>query len=128
IGLTDFPLALVSTPAIDGLANVPYIVFSTNAFALLGLIELFFLIGGLLTRLVYLSYGLALVLGFIGIKLIVEAMHTNSLAFVNNGEPIAWAPPIPTWLSLVIIISILAVTTVASLLKSRRDANASLRE
>src|SRR5699024_6729665 len=104
-----------------------YIVFSTNAFALLGLIELYFLIGGLLTRLVYLSYGLALVLGFIGFKLIVEAMHGNNLTFINGGDPIAWAPPISTWLSLVIIISILAVTTIASLLKSRSAAQDSAR-
>jgi len=100
-------------------------VFATNAFALLGLVELYFLIGGLLKRLVYLSFGLALVLGFIGIKLIIEAMHGNSLPFLNGGEPIHLVPPIPTWLSLVIILSILAITTVASLLKSRRDADRS---
>src|SRR5699024_1070623 len=122
IGMTDILFALDSIPAIYGLTNVPYIVFSTNAFALLGLIELFFLIGGLLTRLVYLSYGLALVLGFIGIKLVIEAMHGNNLSFLNGGDPIHLVPGIPTWLSLVIIISILALTTIASLLKSRSDA------
>jgi len=125
IGMTDILFALDSIPAIYGLTNEPYIVFATNAFALLGLVELYFLIGGLLKRLVYLSFGLALVLGFIGIKLIIEAMHGNSLPFLNGGEPFHLVPQIPTWLSLVIILSILAVTTVASLLKSRRDATQS---
>ena len=121
IGMTDILFALDSIPAIYGLTDVPYIVFATNAFALLGLVELYFLIGGLLKRLVYLSFGLALVLGFIGVKLIIEAMHGNSLPFLNGGEPIHLVPPIPTWLSLVIILSILAITTIASLAKSRRD-------
>jgi tellurite resistance protein TerC len=122
IGMTDILFALDSIPAIYGLTNEPYIVFATNAFALLGLVELYFLIGGLLKRLVYLSFGLALVLGFIGIKLIIEAMHGNSLPFLNGGDPIHVVPEIPTWLSLVIILSILAITTIASLAKSRRDA------
>lgn len=120
IGMTDILFALDSIPAIFGLTDVPYIVFTTNAFALLGLIELYFLIGGLLKKLVYLSLGLAVVLGFIGVKLIIEAMHGNRLPFLNNGEPIHLVPAIPTWLSLLIIISILAITIVASLLKSRR--------
>ena len=119
IGMTDILFALDSIPAIYGLTKVPYIVFATNAFALLGLIELYFLIGGLLTKLVYLSLGLAVVLGFIGVKLIIGAMHDNTLPFLNGGEPIHLIPAIPTWLSLVIIVSILAVTTIASLLKSR---------
>jgi tellurite resistance protein TerC len=118
IGMTDILFALDSIPAIYGLTNEPYIVFATNAFALLGLVELYFLIGGLLKRLVYLSFGLALVLGFIGIKLIIEAMHGNRLPFLNGGEPIHLVPAIPTWLSLVIILSILTVTTIASLVKS----------
>jgi tellurite resistance protein TerC len=122
IGMTDILFALDSIPAIYGLTNEPYIVFTANAFALLGLVELYFLIGGLLKKLVYLSLGLAVVLGFIGIKLVIEAMHGNSLPFLNGGEPIHIVPAIPTWLSLVIILSILAVTTIASLLKSRRDA------
>lgn len=120
IGMTDILFALDSIPAIFGLTDVPYIVFTTNAFALLGLIELYFLIGGLLKKLVYLSLGLAVVLGFIGVKLIIEAMHGNRLPFLNSGEPIHLVPAIPTWLSLLIIISILAITVVASLLKSRR--------
>ncbi|MGH8215283.1 MAG: TerC/Alx family metal homeostasis membrane protein [Rhodanobacteraceae bacterium] len=125
IGMTDILFALDSIPAIYGLTDVPYIVFATNAFALLGLIELYFLIGGLLRKLVYLSIGLAVVLGFIGIKLIIEAMHGNNLAFLNGGEPIDLVPAIPTWLSLLVILSILAVTTIASLMKARLDAAAS---
>lgn len=121
IGMTDILFALDSIPAIYGLTDVPYIVFATNAFALLGLIELYFLIGGLLKRLVYLSLGLAVVLGFIGIKLVIEAMHGNQLSFLNGGEPIHIIPAIPTWLSLVIIIAILAITTIASLARNRRE-------
>ena len=119
IGFTDILFALDSIPAIFGLTSEPYIVFATNAFALLGLIELYFLIGGLLGRLVYLSLGLALVLAFIGVKLVLEAMHGNELAFINGGQPIPWAPEISTTLSLIIILSILAVTTIASLIKNR---------
>ncbi len=120
IGLTDILFALDSIPAIYGLTKVPYIVFTTNAFALLGLIELYFLIGGLLKKLAYLSLGLALVLGFIGIKLVLHAMHENTLPFINGGEGIHWAPDIPTWLSLVVIVAVLAVTIIASLLGGRR--------
>ncbi|HET6632291.1 MAG TPA: TerC family protein [Rhodanobacteraceae bacterium] len=119
IGMTDIMFALDSIPAIYGLTDAPYIVFTTNAFALLGLIELYFLIGGLLKRLVYLSLGLAVVLVFIGIKLIIEAMHGNRLGFINGGEPIHLVPAIPTSLSLLVIVAILAVTTIASLLKGR---------
>ncbi len=111
--------ALDSIPAIFGLTKVPYIVFAANAFALLGLIELYFLIGGLLKKLVYLSFGLALVLGFIGVKLVIEAMHSNRITFINGGEPIDLVPAIPTWLSLIIIIGILALTTITSLVKTR---------
>lgn len=120
IGMTDILFALDSIPAIYGLTNVPYIVFATNAFALLGLVELYFLIGGLLKRLVYLSLGLAVVLVFIGIKLVIEAMHSNTLPFLNGGQPIHLLPAIPTWLSLLVIIAILAVTTIASLIHDRR--------
>lgn len=124
IGTTDILFALDSVPAIYGLTNVPYIVFATNAFALLGLVELYFLIGGLLRKLVYLSFGLALVLGFIGVKLVIEAMHSNTLPFLNGGEPIHAVPAIPTWLSLLVILGILAVTTIASLVSSRNTAAA----
>ncbi|HEU4856604.1 MAG TPA: TerC family protein [Rhodanobacteraceae bacterium] len=127
IGMTDILFALDSIPAIYGLTDEPYIVFTANAFALLGLVELYFLIGGLLKRLVYLSFGLALVLGFIGVKLVLHAMHVNRLAFINSGQPIGWAPDIPTWLSLVVIVSILVITTIASLLSGRRNDAGSTR-
>ena len=119
LGTTDLLFALDSIPAIYGLTKDPYIVFTANIFALMGLRQLYFLIGGLLQRLIYLSYGLAFLLGFIGVKLILHAMHENELPFINGGEHIEWAPDIPIWLSLVVIIGTLAVTAVASLLASR---------
>ncbi len=122
IGSTDVLFALDSIPAIFGLTKEPYIVFTTNAFALLGLRQLYFLIGGLLQRLVYLSEGLSVILAFIGVKLVLEALHTNELPFVNGGEPVPWAPEIPIWLSLTIILGTLTVATVASLVATRRSA------
>lgn len=119
IGSTDVLFALDSIPAIFGLTQEPYIVFTANAFALLGLRQLYFLLGGLLRRLVYLSQGLAVILAFIGVKLVLEALHTNELPFINGGEPVEWAPEIPIWLSLTVILGTLAVATVASLLKTR---------
>ncbi len=123
LGTTDLVFALDSIPAIFGLTQEPYIVFAANVFALLGLRQLYFLLGDLLNRLVYLSIGLAIVLGFIGVKLVLEALHTNTLPFLNGGEPVP--VPVPsTGLSLAIIVTVLAVTTVASLLASRREQNA----
>ncbi|MCV2395763.1 TerC family protein [Actinotalea sp. M2MS4P-6] len=123
IGTTDVLFALDSIPAIFGLTKEPYIVFTANAFALLGLRQLFFLLGGLLERLVYLSEGLAVVLGFIGVKLVLEALHTNEVPFINGGEPVEWAPAIPTLVSLGVIVVVLAVAAIASLIKTRRDAD-----
>jgi tellurite resistance protein TerC len=120
LGTTDLLFALDSIPAIYGLTKEPYLVLTANIFALMGLRQLYFLIGGLLKRLIYLSYGLAVLLGFIGVKLILHAMHENELPFVNGGEHIAWAPDIPILVSLGAIIGILAVTTVASLVASAR--------
>jgi tellurite resistance protein TerC len=122
IGSTDIVFALDSIPAIYGLTEEPYIVFTANAFALLGLRQLYFLIGGLLDRLVYLSQGLAFILGFIGVKLFLHALHVNEVPFINGGEPVDWAPEIPIWLSLTIILGTLTVATVASLIKTRNDA------
>ena len=119
LGTTDLLFALDSIPAIYGLTEEPYLVFTANVFALMGLRQLYFLIGGLLQRLIYLSYGLAILLGFIGVKLVLHAMHENELPFINGGEPIAWAPDIPIWLSLVVIVGTLAVTAVVSLAVSR---------
>lgn len=118
IGATDILFALDSIPAIYGLTKAPYIVFATNAFALLGLIQLYFLLEGLLDRLVYLSQGLAIILAFIGIKLIIEALHANELPFINNGNHVTLIPEIPIWLSLAVIVGILFITTVASLARS----------
>ena len=120
LGMTDLLFALDSIPAIYGLTNEPYLVLTANIFALMGLRQLYFLIGDLLKRLVYLSYGLAFLLLFIGVKLIFHAMHENSLPFVNGGEPVSWAPDLPIWISLVVIVGTLAVTTVASLAADRR--------
>ncbi len=119
IGTTDLLFALDSIPAIFGLTQEPYLVFTANAFALMGLRQLFFLIGGLLDKLVYLSVGLAVVLGFIGLKLVMEALHHDG---------VSWAPEIPILVSLAIIVGTLAVTTVASLWKVRRDRDKELAE
>jgi tellurite resistance protein TerC len=119
LGTTDLLFALDSIPAIYGLTKEPYLVFAANVFALMGLRQLYFLIGGLLERLVYLSLGLSFVLGFIGVKLVLEALHENELPFVNGGEHVD-VPEIPIWLSLVVILATLAITTVASLVKVRR--------
>jgi len=121
LGMTDLLFALDSIPAIYGLTDAPYIVFTANAFALLGLLQLYFLLGGLLDRLVYLGLGLSLILAFIGVKLIIHAMEANTLPFLNGGQPIEGLPHIETSFSLSVIIGILVVTTVASLLKSRSD-------
>ncbi len=118
IGTTDLLFAVDSIPAIFGLTQIPFLVFTANVFALMGLRQLFFLLGNLLDRLVFLGIGLAAVLGFIGVKLILEAMHENSLPFLNNGEPFD-VPVISNWLSLLVIIVILAITVIASLLHER---------
>jgi tellurite resistance protein TerC len=119
LGTTDLLFALDSIPAIFGLTREPFIVFTANVFALMGLRQLYFLLGGLLQRLVYLSMGLAAILGFIGVKLVLEAAHENSLPFVNGGQPLSGVPTIPIWLSLSVILGVLVVATVASLLKTR---------
>jgi tellurite resistance protein TerC len=125
IGTADVIFAVDSIPAIFGLTQETFLVFTANAFSLLGLRQLFFLIDGLLDRLVYLAYGLAVILGFIGSKLVIHALHTNELPFINGGEHVTLIPEIPTWLSLAVILGTLLATTVASLAKSRRDRAAS---
>ncbi|MHC9295593.1 TerC family protein [Mycobacterium sp. LTG2003] len=122
LGTTDLLFALDSIPAIYGLTQEPYLVFTANVFALMGLRQLYFLLGDLLKRLVYLSQGLAFILAFIGVKLILHALHENELPFINGGEPVH-VPEIPTLASLGVIIVTLLITTVASLYKTRvRDA------
>ena len=118
IGTTDLMFAVDSIPAIFGLTQEGYLVFTANVFALMGLRQLYFLLGGLLDRLVYLSYGLAAVLGFIGVKLVLHALHENNLSFINDGQPVEWAPDVPTLASLLAIVGILGIATVLSLIKS----------
>ena len=112
IGTTDLLFALDSIPAIFGLTKEPYLVFTANAFALMGLRQLYFLIGGLLDRLIYLSVGLSVILAFIGVKLILEAMHEDG---------VSWAPEISIAVSLAFIIGTLTLTTILSILRTRRD-------
>jgi tellurite resistance protein TerC len=128
IGTTDLIFALDSIPAIFGITQEPYLVFTANVFALMGLRQLYFLLGGLLDRLVYLNIGLAVVLGFIGVKLVLEALAGNNLPFINGGEHVGWAPHIPIWLSLVVILGTLAIATAASLIKSGSDRRRELAD
>jgi tellurite resistance protein TerC len=121
IGVTDLLFAIDSIPAIFGITTSPFIVFTANIFALMGLRQLYFLLGDLLDRLRYLHYGIAFILAFIGVKLVFHAMHVNELPFINNGEHIEWAPEISTWMSLGVIIVAMTVATVASLIASARD-------
>ncbi|MBB1253493.1 TerC family protein [Streptomyces alkaliterrae] len=112
IGTTDVLFALDSIPAIFGLTQDPYIVFTANAFALMGLRQLYFLIGGLLKKLVHLAYGLSVILGFIGVKLVLHALH----------EAGVHVPEVSIAFSLTVIGAVLLVTTVTSLYASRRAA------
>lgn len=118
IGGTDVLFALDSIPAIFGLTQSVFIVFTATAFSLLGLRQLYFLIDGLLDRLIYLSYGLAAILGFVGVKLILHALHENNLPFVNDADPVD-VPEISTSLSLSVIVGVLIVTVAASLVSGR---------
>jgi tellurite resistance protein TerC len=127
LGTTDLLFALDSIPAIYGLTQEPFLVLTANIFALMGLRQLYFLIGGLLKRLVYLGVGLAILLAFIGTKLILHAIHVNELPFINGGRPVSGAPEISIGQSLGVIVGILTITTIASLLKSRTDNKAALK-
>jgi tellurite resistance protein TerC len=120
IGTADLLFAVDSIPAIFGLTKEPYLVFTANAFALMGLRQLYFLLGGLLRKLIYLPIGLAVILAFIGVKLILEALHSNVLPFINGGENLP-VPEIPIVVSLVVIVIVLVITTAASLYRTRRD-------
>jgi tellurite resistance protein TerC len=114
IGGTDVLFALDSIPAIFGLTQNVFLVFTATAFSLLGLRQLYFLIDGLLDRLVYLSYGLATILGFIGVRLILHALHENNVPFINGGRPVD-VGEISTGVSLAVIVGVLVVTVIASL-------------
>jgi tellurite resistance protein TerC len=119
IGLTDLMFAVDSIPAIFGLTQSPFIVFTANIFALMGLRQLYFLLGGLMTRLIYLKHALSVILAFIGVKLVLHAMHVNELPFINGGHHIEWAPEIPTFVSLGVIVATIVVAVAASLLSPK---------
>ncbi|KOA57856.1 TerC family protein [Bifidobacterium breve] len=124
IGTTDVMFAFDSIPAIFGLTKDPFLVFTSNVFALLGLQQLYFLLGALLDKLVYLPIGLSVVLGFIGVKLIMEALHGNTLPFINGGEGVHWAPEVPTWLSLAVIVLAIGGAALASVVKMKQVESA----
>lgn len=121
IGFTDLIFAIDSIPAIFGITQSPFIVFTANVFALMGLRQLYFLLGGLLDKLEYLHLGIAFILAFIGAKLFFHAMHVNELPFINGGQPILWAPEISTWISLGVIVTAMVVATLASVVFKKKD-------
>ena len=125
LGTTDLLFALDSIPAIYGLTKEPYLVFTANVFALMGLRQLYFLLGDLLKRLIYLSQGLSVLLAFIGVKLVLHALHENELSFINGGEKVP-VPEIPTLLSLGVIVVVLGSTAIVSLVVSGRRVRAGL--
>ena len=112
--------AFDSIPAIYGITSEAFLVFTTNAFSLMGLRQMYFLLDGLLDRLVYLSYGLGIILGFIGVKLLLHALHENNLPFINGGENVT-VPEVGTVTSLLVIVGVLVITVVASVIKNKRD-------
>jgi len=122
LGLTDLLFALDSIPAIFGITTDPFLVFAANIFALMGLRQLYFLLGDLINKLVYLHYGIAFILAFIGVKLVFHALHTNQLPFINGGNSVEWAPEISIVTSLAVIVGSMAVATVASLIKIRVES------
>ncbi|MFC6354443.1 TerC family protein [Rothia nasimurium] len=126
IGGTDILFALDSIPAIFGLTQEAYIVFTATAFSLMGLRQLYFLIDGLLDRLIYLSWGLSIILAFIGVKLLLHALHSNTLPFVNDGHPVH-VVEVGIELSLAVIVGVLIVTVLASLYSPKGRALATIQ-
>jgi tellurite resistance protein TerC len=122
IALTDVMFAFDSIPAIFGITTDAFIVFAANVLALMGLRQLYFLLGGLLDKLEYLKYGIAFILGFIGFKLIAHAMHENELPFINGGHHIDWAPEISTNTSLIVIVASISIAAIASAVKIKLSA------
>ena len=120
IGITDVIFAIDSIPAIFGITTNPFIVFTANVLALMGLRQLYFLLGHLVDKLEYLKFGIAFILAFIGIKLVLHAFHENELPFINGGQNVP-VPEIDTWTSLIVIVLAMTVAVVASLLKIRRE-------
>jgi tellurite resistance protein TerC len=121
IGSTDILFALDSIPAIFGLTQEPYLVFTATIFALMGLRQLYFLLAAMLKSLRFLHLGLAVILGWIGVKLIIEGLVENNLPFINGGQHIEWLPHIPTLLSLGIIAGVLAAVVLANGIILRRQ-------
>ena len=121
LGSADLMFAFDSIPAIFGITSQAFLVFACNVFALMGLRQLFFLVDALLGKLVYLGYGLGVILSFIGVKLIMEALHANTLPFINGGRGVEWVPNISVSVSLGVIVVTLAVTVVASLIRTAMD-------
>ena len=121
LGSADLMFAFDSIPAIFGITSQAFLVFACNVFALMGLRQLFFLVDALLGKLVYLGYGLGVILSFIGVKLIMEALHTNTLPFINGGRGVEWVPNISVSVSLGVIVVTLVVTVVASLIRTAMD-------
>ena len=118
LGSADLMFAFDSIPAIFGVTSEPFLVFSCTVFALMGLRQLFFLVDSLLSRLVFLGFGLGAVLAFIGAKLILEALRGGALPFLAGGAPLTSLPEISSAVSLCVVVSVLAVTVVASLVAS----------
>jgi tellurite resistance protein TerC len=124
LAVTDVIFAFDSIPAIFGITTSPFIVFVANVFALMGLRQLYFLLGGLIKKLHYLTYGIAVILAFIGVKLVLHALHDNTLPFINGGEHLDGIPEISTEVSLIVIVAAIAVSALASVWKMRRDDRA----
>jgi tellurite resistance protein TerC len=122
IGTTDLAFALDSIPAVFGITQNPFLVFSANVFALMGLRQLYFLLGHLIDRLAYLTYGITAILLFIAVKLMFHALHENAVFFINGGKPVEWAPEFGTLTSLAVIVLALALSVGASLIKLRVDS------
>jgi len=116
----DF-LLWIPSPLSTASPKAPFIVFTANVFALMGLRQLYFLLGHLIDKLAYLHLGIAFILTFIGLKLVSHALHDNELSFLNGGENMEWAPDIGTWESLAVILGAMTIAVVASVLKLRRD-------
>jgi tellurite resistance protein TerC len=121
LALTDVMFAFDSIPAIFGITTDGFIVLTANIFALMGLRQLYFLLGSLIERLRFLEYGISAILAFIGFKLVAHAMHENELPFINGGKHIDWAPEISTETSLIVIVACLIFSAGASLIIKKKD-------
>lgn len=123
LGVTDLLFAIDSIPAIFGITTSAFVVFTANVFALMGLRQLYFLLGAMVDKLYYLAHGVAVILAFIGVKLVLHALHTNEVPFINNGQHVEWVPEIETSWSLVVIAVSLVTSVLLSLIRIRRNAD-----